>query len=129
MPQRYRWHGRGNSVSGFLKSPRLTLSENEVEKACLDLLRYRGWWPIRLHAGLFKSADDKRWIRGVEKGTPDYVAVRAPSFFVETKRTDGKLSDLQSQKIFQLKNFYGLETAVVKDSQDLLDWLDQHRPP
>ena len=36
-----------------LKHPRL--SENDVERACLDLLRLRGYWVIRQQSGLFKT--------------------------------------------------------------------------
>ena len=107
-----------------LKSPQLRLSENDVESACLDLARLRGWWPIRLHAGLFRSPDARRWIRGVEKGTPDYILVKAPSFFLETKRPGGELSPEQRQKIFELEKFYGLKTLVVEGVEELIDWLD-----
>jgi hypothetical protein len=48
-----------------LQHPRL--SENDVERACLDLLRLRGYWPIRLHAGRFKTPDGERWITGVDR--------------------------------------------------------------
>jgi hypothetical protein len=37
----------------FRKHPRL--SENDVERACLDLLRLRGYWVIRQQSGLFKT--------------------------------------------------------------------------
>ena len=49
-----------------LREPKLHVVENHVESACLDMLRVRGYWPVRLHAGTFKSADGKRWIKGVE---------------------------------------------------------------
>lgn len=108
-----------------LKAPTLKLSENDVESACVDLLRLRGYWPIRLHAGLFKSADGKRWIRGVEKGTPDWAAFRSPSFLMETKRPGGVLSDDQKRKIFELEKFFGLKTIVVEGAEELLAWLDK----
>jgi hypothetical protein len=108
-----------------LRPPVLKLSENDVESGCLDILRLRNYWPVRLHAGLFKSADGKRWIRGVEKGTPDYLAVRPPSFFMETKRPDGILSDDQKRKIDHLQRFFGLETIVVEGAEELLAWLER----
>ena len=109
-----------------LKSPRVKLAENDVEKACLDFARLRGWWPIRLHAGTFKSLDGKRYVHGVEKGTPDYILVKQPSFFLETKRPGGDLTPEQRQKIFELEKFYGLETVVVEGVQELIEWLDRH---
>ena len=112
-----------------LKSPGIKLSENDVESGCLDLVRLRGYWPVRMHAGLFKSADCKRWIRGVEKGTPDWLAVAPPSFFIETKRPRrGVLTDEQERKIFELEKFWGLQTIVATGVEELLAWLDRHRP-
>jgi hypothetical protein len=111
-----------------LKPPVLKMSENDVESGCLDLLRLRGYWPIRLHAGLFKSPDGKRWIRGVEKGTPDWAAFCSPSFFMEVKRPGGILTVDQENKIYQLEKFFGLKTIVVEGVEELLAWLDQ-KPP
>lgn len=109
-----------------LKAQRVQLLENDVEKAALDLLRYRGWWPIRLHAGLFRSWDGKRAIHGLEKGTPDYVVVRSPAFFMETKRPGGILSDEQKAMIDRLERFNGLKTIVVEGVEELVAWLDRH---
>lgn len=103
----------------------LKLSENDVRKACLDVLRFHGWWPVRQHVGLFKTAD-QRWINIGESGDPDYVVVKAPSFFLETKKPGGKLSDEQRLRIDQLQQFYGLETVVVADVEELVAWLAKH---
>jgi hypothetical protein len=107
-----------------LKPPKLQLSENDVRKACLDLLRLRHWWPIRQHVGLFKTAD-KRWLRIGENGDPDYAVVKTPSFFLEFKRPGGKLSDEQRTRIKTLKQFYGLDTVVVEGVEELIEWLDR----
>jgi hypothetical protein len=115
-----------NSPKFRLKSPRLLqLSENDVRRACLDVLRMHRWWPIRQHVGLFKTVD-KRWIRIGENGDPDYVVVKAPSFFVELKRPGGILSDDQIARIQDLKQFYGLETVVVESVEELVEWLDRY---
>jgi hypothetical protein len=115
-------------MAGFrLKSDRLRLSENDVESACLDVLRLHGYWPLRCHAGLFKSADGKRWIRGVEKGTPDWAALIKPSFFLEVKRPGGILSEAQQAKIYQLEKFFNLQTLVVEGVEELVEWLDRHK--
>jgi hypothetical protein len=114
-----------NSPKFRLKPLRLRLSENDVRKACLDLLRLHQWWPIRQHVGLFKTAD-QRWIRIGETGDPDYVVIKAPSFFLELKRPGGELSHEQIAKIHQLKQFYGLETVVVESVEELMDWLKRY---
>jgi hypothetical protein len=110
-----------------LKPPRVKLSENDVESACLDLLRLRGYWPTRMHAGLFKSVDGKRWIKGVERGTPDWAVLIKPSFFLEVKRPGGILSEVQREKIFQLEKFFDLQTVVVEDVEELVARLDRHQ--
>lgn len=109
-----------------LKSPALKLSENDVKKGCLDLLRLNGWWPIRQHVGLFKTPDG-RWISMGEKGDPDYVVVKAPSFFLELKRPGGELQPEQSDRIFQLRRFYGLDTVVVEGVEELMEWLNRQK--
>jgi hypothetical protein len=115
-----------NSPKFRLKSPAvLQLSESDVTKACLDLLRLHHWWPIRQHVGLFKTKD-KRWIRIGESGDPDYVVVRAPSFFLELKRPGGELSLEQIARIHQLRQFYRLETVVVESVEELMEWLARY---
>ena len=115
-------------MKGFrLKADKLVLSENDVRKACLDLLRARGWWPIRQHVGVFTpiGRPDHKVQIGVV-GDPDYAVVRVPSFFMETKRPGGKLSDDQHKRIDILRQFYGLDTVVVSDVEELVEWLAKH---
>ena len=106
-----------------LTSPIVKLSENDVEKQCLDLLRLLGFNPIRLHAGTFKSLDGKRHLKGVEKGTPDYCV---PLFYVETKRPGEKPTPEQTQKIEELQLIWKLPSAVVSSPEELQLWLEQH---
>jgi hypothetical protein len=112
----------------FRLTPPPRLVENDVERACLDLLRYRGYWVVRVHAGTFKSADGRRWIKGADKGTPDYACVheRFLGFLLEVKRPGADASPEQKQKIMEIRLGYHLAIAVV-DSVDALDaWLRQH---
>jgi hypothetical protein len=124
-----------------LKGDRLQLSENDVRKGCLDLLRARGWWPIRQHVGKFlpgkvygllcpacRAAVRNSWVTIGEAGDPDYAAIRRPSFFLETKRPGGDLSEGQRTRIETLRRFYNLDTVVVASVEELLDWLDQNLP-
>lgn len=109
-----------------LTPPRAT--ENDIEAGCLGLLRLRGYWPIRLHAGRFKTADNKRWITGVDKGTPDWAAVhrRFPAFLLEVKRPGELLQTHQLEKIREIQSGYGLAIVVTDDPHELLKWLDAH---
>jgi hypothetical protein len=111
-----------------LKPARLPVRENHVEKACLDLLRFTGWWPIRQHVGRFRAPDGS-WITIGEAGDPDYAVLRAPGFFLETKAPDGVLAEIQKDRIMKLERFYKLETAVVTDVGELERWLKSRRSP
>lgn len=109
-----------------LTAPRLT--ENHVERACLDLLRLRGYWSARLHAGTFKTVDGARWIKGVAKGTPDYGALHEfyPGFLLEVKRPGEKPSPEQEFKHWEIRAGYRLSIATVDDVSRLATWLDAH---
>ena len=107
------------------KAPKL--SENDVERACLDLLAYRQWYVIRLQSGLFKTKDD-RYVRVGRKGLPDYVALhrRYPGFLLETKRPGGELSPDQVKVIWEFREGYRIAVATIDRVEDLIPWLDEH---
>jgi|SRR5882672_8493213 len=112
-----------------LKPPKLPrLSENDVEKACIDLLHLRGYWVVRLHAGTFKSADNRRWIKGAEKGTPDYAALhhRFPGFLLEVKRSGASPTPEQETKHKELRIGFRLAIGVVDSVEALVAWLNHH---
>ena len=123
---------------GFQLTPqgRIQVSEKDVTKACLDLLRIHHWWPIRQHVGRFlpgraygllcahcREAVRKSWITIGETGDPDYAVIKAPSFFLELKRPGGALSQDQEERHFQLENFYGLQTIKASGPEELRDYL------
>jgi hypothetical protein len=105
-----------------------TPSENDVEAGCLGLLWRRGWWPVRLHAGTFRSVDGKRWIKGVERGTPDWLAIHPhfPGFLFEVKRPGEKPKPHQLEKINELRIVRRLHVTVVCTADELQRWLNQH---
>lgn len=111
-----------------LSSPRLRSSENDIERACLDLLALRRYWVGRNHCGTFKSADDRRWIKGAPKGTPDYAALheRFPGFLLEVKRPGASPTPEQEQKHFEIRLGYSIAIATVDSVEGLAAWLDQH---
>lgn len=121
-----------------LTSPKIELSENEVEKQCLDVLRLNRFSPLRLQSGLFIAPDREviqalkrlsvrpRWITIGERGIPDYVI---PAFFLEVKRPGGELSPEQTQKIWELEKIWGLQTIVIDNVAELIAWLDRRAKP
>jgi hypothetical protein len=112
----------------FRLTPDPPLCENDVERACLDLLALRGYWVGRNHCGTFKSADGRRWIKGAPKGTPDYTTVHEhfPGFLLEVKRPGGDVSPEQKTKITEIRLGYRLAIAVVDTVEALAVWLEQH---
>src|SRR5579862_1584869 len=109
-----------------LKSPRLQLSENDVEEQCLAVLGLRGYKVIRLHVGRFKTADG-RWLTIGEVGLPDYIAVhrKYPAFFLEVKRPGKEASPEQVRKHRELQ-LQGFDVSTLSDIRGLKDWLEQH---
>jgi hypothetical protein len=109
-------------------TPLPRLSENDVERAVVDVLRLRGYFVVRLHAGTFRSVDGGRWIKGVERGTPDYATVHArhPGFLLEVKRPGEWLSPEQEQKHEELRIGFRLAIGTVDSVESLVAWLDQH---
>jgi hypothetical protein len=101
------------------------LRENDVERACLDLARARGYWPVRQHVGRFRTPDG-RWITMGQAGLPDWALVKRPGFLLETKRPGGELSEIQQQRIFELRMGYGLDVVVVESVEELEQWLTFH---
>lgn len=106
-----------------LTAPRVKLVENDVERACIDVLRLKGYYVVRLQSGLLKTPDG-RWIRVGEPGLPDYCAIKR-DFFLEVKAPGRKLSPAQVNKIFELEacNF---RVATVDSVERLAEWLDAH---
>ena len=109
-----------------LKPPRL--NENDVEAQCMTILQMRSYWVVKLHAGVFKSLDNRRYVHGVPKGTPDYACLHGThrNFLMEVKRPGGKLSDDQTAQIGVIKQLFQLPVVVVDRVEDLCEFLARH---
>lgn len=103
-------------------------SENDIEAGCKTLLGLRRYWSTKLHAGVFKSLDDRRHIMGVRKGTPDYVCLhgRNRGFLLEVKRPGGSLSLYQQAEIENLRRQWDLPIVVVETPEELAEFLKEH---
>jgi hypothetical protein len=107
-----------------LTAPKIKLVEDDVERACIDLLRLRGYYVVRLQSGFFRTPDG-RGVRVGEPGLPDYACMKR-DFFLETKRPGAKLSPAQEKKVFELEKGYGIAVATVDRVEHLARWLDDH---
>lgn len=105
-----------------------TISEDDVERGCLDYLRYRGYYVVRLHSGVFRTLDGRRIVRVGEPGIPDYAALHEchPAFFLETKRPRAKLTPQQERKQWELQVAYHIASATIASPEALAKWLGQH---
>ena len=104
------------------------VSENDVEAGCMTILALHGYWVVKLHAGVFKSLDDRRHIHGVKKGTPDYACLHEQhrAFLLEVKRPGGALSRDQQGEIAMLQLRFRLPIVVVATVDELCNFLAQH---
>lgn len=121
-----------------LRPPEFKLSENDVERAVLDLLRYHHHYPVRLQSGKFIHADKAvieacrrvrvavRWATIGEPGIPDYCI---PKCFIEVKRPGGMLSEVQRAKIIELRDHWDLPTWVIESVDELVERLAHNPQP
>ncbi len=80
-----------------IRKPRAALPENVLERQICDFCVLRGWLPIRIQAGVFRSLDGKRYISGAKKGTPDWIfARRDQCMLIEAKAPGGRVSAEQA---------------------------------
>ena len=118
--------------------PLIKLKENDVEEACLDLVRYRQFYPVRLQSGRFIMPDRAvveacrragvrvRWQTVGEVGLPDYVCIKN-DFFLEVKAPKKKPSAVQIEMAIKLEAAYGIGVATVDSVERLAAWLDARK--
>jgi hypothetical protein len=118
------------SVRFRLRSPRIKLVENDVERQCRDLLALRGYKVHRLHCGRARFPDGS-WVQLEEQGTPDWVVLHPvhAGFYLEAKRPGGALSPAQVWMHRVLTRGYRLQVAVIDDVTELEQWLRTHEEP
>lgn len=125
-----------------LTSPRVQLTENQVEKACLDLVQHHGYWPIRQHVGRYLHADREviralheagvryRMITLGEPGLPDWAFLHGtrPGFLLEAKRPGAKLDPAQERMQWMLRQAYHLQVVTIDSVLALEAWLAGQAP-
>jgi hypothetical protein len=123
---------------GFrLRPPEFKLAESDVVRTSLEMLRWHGYYPLRLQCGKFILPDRAvveachrvrvpiRWMEGNVAGTPDYAL---PRLFFEFKRPGGKLRTAQEAKIAELAT-RSIETLIISDPDELARWLARNPRP
>jgi hypothetical protein len=104
------------------------ISENDVEFGVKQVLLYRGYGFERLHTGVAKTLDGKRYIKLCPPGTPDYMAIHEtfPGLYIEVKRPGGALRPEQEQRIWELRQGLRLTVAVIDSPAELSEFLNEH---
>lgn len=111
-------------------------TEHQIQNAVIGYLKARGYYVQRLNAGKFSMGEgrNKRFIQGVEVGTPDVMAFKpldirphldvkpvagiAVLYFIEVKRP-GKVPTVhQEAKMAELEE-YGAKCLVVHSVEEL----------
>lgn len=110
-----------------LTHPAPKLTENHVERACLDFLAMRGWKTHRLHCGRARFRDGS-WVTLEPEGTPDWIAIHPqhPGFYLETKRPGKSISPGQNFKHTELRIGYRLQVVTADSVEVLIEWLNRH---
>jgi hypothetical protein len=104
------------------------LAENHVENQLLDFMQLRGWSPVRILAGVFKSLDGKRHVRGAATGMPDWLFYRGnQSLWIEAKAPRGKLS-LEQRIWFDRAAEEGVPAVIVRDLDTFMVWYRMQFP-
>ena len=101
------------------------LSEKQIAGPCLDVLKLRGWYAVRVLCGRFWTLDKRRVVSGPPKGTPDYLCVHPehPGFFLETKRPRGKLGAEQIFQIRAIQQGYRVACIIIDSPHQLTEFL------
>jgi len=90
------------------------MTESELQKQAIDLLKLSGFIVFRLNSGKARNN-----IRLCPVGTPDLLAVRnGRVIWIEIKKTGGKTSLVQDEMIRDLRR-HGQEVHIV-DNIDIL---------
>jgi hypothetical protein len=104
--------------------------ENDVERACQDLLNLGGYKIHRLHCGRARFPDGL-WVAVEEQSTPDWIAIHPqhPGFYVETKLPRVELSPAQVWMHRVLTTGWRLHVAVIDDLTELAECSPSMREP
>jgi hypothetical protein len=109
-----------------LKHPALRLSENDVERQCIDTLGVRQYKVVRQHVGTFQRGNS--WVKIGELGLPDYIATHPlyPAIYMEVKRPGAKPSLDQERKHLELQ-VQRMHVVTIDHVEALVAWLDEHQ--
>lgn len=109
-----------------LTPPTFKRLEKHVMEQCVSLLRRKNYYPYRLDSGRFWTLDKQRIVHVGETGIPDFIVIhkKYPAFFMETKRAvGGVLGGSQKNKIWELREAYGITVMVADSYEALSQWL------
>lgn len=103
-------------------------SESALIRSIMGALKLKGYWVLRLNAGLTIVGDGgkRRAIRGVEPGTPDLLVIDGPEWsyghveWLEVKTPKGRVSNTQ-RGWHDRATHAGHEVHVVRSVEEALE--------
>lgn len=104
-----------------------TYKESDLVRDCLEYLRLRNYFAIRVNSGLVMLKDGNGKVRAVklaDRGTPDIVALSPNGKYVAIECKVGKnnLTEPQRWCLDQVRNRKGI-ACVVRSLSDLEQYL------
>ena len=95
------------------------IPERAIQAACMEYLRLRGYYVLRLNSGALPNAHG-RPVRMLPAGTPDVQALKAgqPPLFVEVKRPGKRPTAIQEMTMDTLRR-HGARCLVATSVEDL----------
>ncbi len=108
------------STGGRPETPRCppAIPERAIQAACIEYLRYRGYYVQRLNSGGIRDARHNL-VTLAAAGTPDVLAIKDGwALFVEVKRPGNKPTARQEAMMETLRS-YGARCLVATSVEDL----------
>jgi Holliday junction resolvase len=100
--------------------PKIKHSERDVQRACIDLLRIKGWACYRINNGAVYNAKSGAWVYHGTPGVCDLIAFKqGKALYIECKSSTGKPTADQL-KFLALADGSKAQAVVIKDISELL---------
>lgn len=115
--------GKPAKVARVKRGTAPKLSERDTTAQIIGYVRAMGWRPFRLQSGLLRGVKSG-FVKLNENGTPDWICVQGERcFFVEMKKTGGKISPAQ-ERWHEDARHCDLLVCVADDLERFKLWME-----
>lgn len=100
----------------------MKIPESAIQSHIMQYMTKKGWYVQRQNSGMVKS-ERGGMVRLAPVGTPDLLCIKdGRILFIEVKNEKGKVTELQQQKMEELRG-YGAECIVARSIEDVENYL------